>query len=280
MKAEFPSALFEQEVPLPFEGISFVTEFGRSFRKEDVGIDFSPRKTKFLEIFKSPQDVVFILKSIRNFRREYPRSTNGVILGSPQFQIMADGRLQIHASRIHYFLYFAANHLKTVNKEVGEEYAALSAASVVFDRVYEAFYLSQRPKDSQEDPSLFDAPGGTLQAPLGKVEVDPFGVVLNRINNKLGISGAEISCIGVERIFDAHSALYNLAFLGEVDGVQPQTTASSTVPISDIERTLESPGLTKPARATLLLALGQPQFEKYGWGPLRVAEFIKRYKRD
>lgn len=260
------------EKKLNLEGISFVTSLGESFSQ--VKVDFPEKDLSIREAFPDKVDLKEIIEKAKEFKAEYPQTHNGILLGNPEIISAQDDSLQLNAEKLHYYVYFAAHQERQVKPEMGEQYAALSVCGVVYDSARNCFYMSVRPADSQEDPNKIDAPGGTLNPEF--LQADPLATGAQRFEKKLGLKDLSTKSIGIERIFDSHYSLYNIAMYAEVINQQPQVAAEDFVeiPIAEAEDLLKSGRLTTPAKATLLLALSQDKFKSQGWGKEKVEKMI------
>lgn len=256
------------------EGISFVTPLGESFSKIDIG--YGEKDLSVLTAFPDRAKLKYIVKKSRNFKKYFPGTFNGVLLGNPEISVQGDNALSIKAQRLHYQTYFAAHELRKERPgELGENYCALSVCGIIYDDEKQCFYMSIRPEKSQEDAGKVDAPGGILNPDFKNA--DPFKTAKDRFKNKLGFDGLSPTSIGVERIFDDKYSLYNVVMFDRVHNEQPSVDRHKFVeiPLKDIGTYLHSDSLTAPARATILLALSQDEFKNSGWGREVIEKIMK-----
>ncbi len=245
-------------------GVSFLTPPGQTFK--NVHISYEDKDVSLLQNLSTKVKMQDIADRTRKFRKDHPVTSNGKLLGNPTFAL-GDGSLNIRADVLRYWVYFGIHQLRLQKpRSLGEEYCALSVCSTVFDAVLHGFYMSVRPQDSQEDPGKIDAPGGTLNPDADNA--DPFKTIQSRLEKKLGLKDVPLVCIGVERIFDEHYSLYNIAMYGEVQDQLPAAKPNqyAAIPLAKVTDFLNGNQLTSPAKATLLLALSQEQFAEHGWG--------------
>ncbi|MBT4850328.1 hypothetical protein HON36_05785 [Candidatus Parcubacteria bacterium] len=256
------------------EGIGFETPLGKTF--QSVDIDFPERDLAIKDAFKEHPELKGVIAKARDFKVESPGAFNGILLGNMGVKSTEGDSLDLTAEKLHYHIYFAAHELRQEQPEKMEErYAALSTCGIVYDKTRKCFYMSVRPSDSQEQASMVDAPGGVLNPDFE--DADPFATIKNRFDKKLGLQPANIVSMGLERIFDAHYSLYNVAMYGEVEDKAPTTEEGQfeTIPLDKVEEFLLGDRLTSPARATILLTLSQDQFEESGWGKERVKKIME-----
>lgn len=252
------------------DGVTFEGTIGQSFK--EIDITYPDSEASLRGLFER-QEVKDIIAETRHFRSEYPQTFNGLLLGNPDISFEGD-KLVIKAEGLHYQVYFGAHEYRKHHAEIGEQYAALSVCGIVYDSTNRRFYLSVRPSDSQEDPSKMDAPGGVLNPEY--LDADPLETAKDRLVKKLGIVDLDIKNIGVEKIFNDKYSLYNLAMYAEVEDMLPNVEEElfSIIKLGDVRSWLASDKLTTPAKATLLLALAQPQFADFGWGAEKVKELV------
>lgn len=274
MSENFGPESKREEPKLRPEGVSFETPIGQTY--DQVKIDFPDKDLSIREAFKEHPELRDIIGKAREFKMEYPGTFNGVLLGDSEIKSNKGNTLELLAQRLHYHIYFAAHQLRQEQADsMKERYAALSTAGVVYDRAKRCFYMSVRPKDSQEQPGLIDAPGGVLNPDFKNA--DPMETIKDRFTRKLGLKVEDIKALGLERFFDEHYSLYNIAMYGEIEDSQPTVdqTGFAVIPFDELEDYLKSNKLTGPAKATLLLALSQDQFKDQGWGKERVSEIMQ-----
>lgn len=260
------------------EGISFDTELGRAFDSEDINLQINEGEQFFLHRFSDPKLARQIIDKAKKFREGHPNVFNGLLLGNPSIEFNPkNGKLDIKAEQLRYLIYFAYLEICKEKNINPEQYSALSVAGVVYDKGLNGFYMSVRPKDSQEDPGKIDAPGGTLNPE--KFDANPFETIKNRFSGKLGIESQALNGLhssGVARIFSDRYFLYNINMLAEVEHVTPQVDEDNfaVINIDNIEAMLASDKLTSPAKAALLMALSLPSFKELGWGKEIVESYI------
>ena len=274
MPKPFESEPKKEQPSLRPEGVSFETPIGQTY--DNIKIDFPEKDLSIRQAFSDHPELRDIIGKAREFKMEYPGTFNGVLLGDSEIKSAEGNTLELSAQRLHYHIYFAAHQLRQEQADsMKERYAALSTAGVVYDRVRRCFYMSVRPKDSQEQPGLIDAPGGVLNPDFKNA--DPMETIKDRFARKLGIKVEDIKALGLERFFDEHYSLYNIAMYGEVEDNQPTVdqVGFATIPLDELGDYLNSDKLTGPAKATLLLALSQDQFKDQGWGKERVQQIME-----
>ncbi|MFA5126622.1 MAG: hypothetical protein WC465_01305 [Patescibacteria group bacterium] len=274
MEAEYMAVDKTQETPEPPKmGISFETPLGEVYR--EIDLHFPEKDLSVRTAFPDLKDLREIIKKARDFQIDSPGTFNGVLLGNPIFRSAEDGKMVIDAERLHYFVYFAAHQLRQENPATfGEKYGALSICGVVYDRSRNCFYLSVRPSASQEEGGKIDAPGGVLNPDFENA--DPFATAKDRFRRKLGLEIPELVSVGVERIYDQHYSLHDIAMYAEVDNQMPTVDSKqfAEINLADLETMIRSDKLTGPAKATLLLALAQPQFANLGWDAQRIEQLL------
>jgi len=256
------------------EGISFETPIGQTYEK--VNINFPEKDLSLRKAFKEYPEIKEIINNARNFKEENTDTFNGVLLGNSKIELAEGNSLNLSAEKLHYTIYFAAHQLRQEQADtMKERYSALSTAGVVYDKANNSFYMSVRPKNSQEQPGLVDAAGGVLNPDFKNA--NPFDTIKDRFNKKLGLEVEDIKSLGIEKIFDKHYSLYNIAMYGEVNGSIPTVDESDfdIITMDEIEERLQSDTLTGPAKATLLLALAQDKFTEQGWGKERIKKIME-----
>lgn len=256
------------------EGVSFETELGKSFNS--VGINFSDKELSVREAFPDRSDLRAIIAQGKKFKLDYPGTFNGVLLGNMNIESESAERLDLSAQKLHYYIYFAAHQLRQDDPEnLNERYGALSTCGLVYDKARKCFYMSVRPSDSQEQGGMIGTPGGVLNPDF--YNANPFETIRDRFYKKLSLDPDTIKCLGLERIFDEHYSLYDLAMYGEVDGQEPKVNPEKfeAISLDQVEEFLLGDRLTSPAKATILLALSQGDFEQYGWGKERIKKIME-----
>lgn len=254
------------------EGFSLITKPGEVF--DEVNIQYPDNELSLRQAFPDKNIVDNIVSHMKEFRDKFPGTFNGILLGNPAIKEAQNGKINISAEKLHYYVYFAAHKERQVRPELGEQYSALSVAGVVYDKAKQCFYLSVRPKDSQEEPGKIDAPGGVLNPDY--LDADPILTARDRFAKKLGLKDLDVKTVGIERMFDNHYSLYNLAMYAETLDQSPDVSQDvfAVVPVSEVEDFLRSDKLTTTAKGILLCVLGQEKFTEFGWGPEKINEII------
>lgn len=275
---EHPLEKPEKPEPIKMpEGFSFVTKPGEVF--DEVDIQYPDTELSLRQAFPDRNIVGDIVASMKKFRDKFPGTFNGILLGNPEIKQAENGKIDISAEQLHYYVYFAAHQERQVRPELGEQYSALAVSGVVYDQTKHCFYFSVRPKDSQEEPGKIDAPGGVLNPAY--LNADPVLTASDRFARKLGLKDLDVKTIGIERIFDEHYSLYNLAMYAETSGQAPGVNQDTfaEVPLSGAEDFLRSDQLTTTAKAILFFALSQEKFTEFGWGPEKINEIINQQSK-
>lgn len=251
---------FETQGPIKIpEGFSFVTKPGEVF--DEVNISYPENDLSLRKAFPDKDILKNIISKMKDFRDKFPGTFNGVLLGNPNINQADNGKINISAEKLHYYVYFAAHQERQKKSELEEECVALSVSGVVYDQTKYCFYLSVRPESSQEEPGKIDAPGGVLNPDY--LNADPYLTASDRFSKKLGFKDLDVKTIGIERIFNEHYSLYNLAMYTEVTDQDPSVASEmfATIPLSEVTDFLRSDQLTVPAKASLFFALGQKNLQ-------------------
>lgn len=272
-EGEFKQFEKQESIKMP-EGFSFVTKPGEVF--DEVNIQYPDTELSLRQAFPDKSILGNIVSGMKEFRSEFPATFNGIILGNPEIKQVGNGKIDIVAEQLHYYVYFAAHRERQTRPELGERYAALSVAGVVYDKSKNCFYLSVRPKNSQEEPGKIDAPGGVLNPDY--LNADPVLTAGDRFSKKLGLKDLDVKTVGIERMFNDHYSLYNLAMYAEISNKLPDVDQNifAVVPMSEVENFLCGEKLTTTAKGILLCILSQEKFTEFGWGPEKINQIISQ----